>query len=397
MEQRAFELMRERQMEDQSLYPLRQRVREVLQAFPAQYWRERDLRREYPEAFVQRMIEERFLAAMIPEGFGGLGMGLLEASVILEEVNRSGGNAGPAHAQMYMMGILLRHGSEEQKRRLLPAIANGAVRLQAFGVTEPDAGTDTTHIRTRAVRRGDRYVVDGEKIFISRVQHSDYLLLLVRTTPLEEVEKPSRGLSLLLVDLRESIGRGLEVFPIATMINNETNRLVFHGLEVPTDNLVGREGEGFRYLLDGLNAERILIAAECVGDGYWFLDQATHRARERHVFGRPIGANQGVAFPLAQAYAKVRAADLMRFEAARRFDQGLPCGEEANLAKHLAAEASWEAANTALQTFGGYGFARDYDIERKFRETRLYLVAPISTNLVLAYIAEHVLSLPRSY
>lgn len=390
-------LVANRQAEDTHLWELREAVRKVLADFPPEYWRDLDDRRAYPEAFVERMTKERYLAALIPQAYGGLGMSLLETSVILEEVNRSGGNAGPAHAQLYTMGTVLRHGTPRQKEHLLPAIARGDIRLQAFAVTEPEAGTDTVHIKTRAVRRGDRYIVDGEKIFTSRLQHSDLMLLLVRTTPFEKSAHPTEGLSLLLVELAPAVGRSIQITPIPTMINNETNHIRIDKLEVPVENLVGAEGDGFRCLLYGLNAERILIAAECVGDGYWFLDRAVERARKRVVFGRPIGANQGVSFPLARAYASVRAADEMRLAAARRFDGGLPCGEEANLAKHLAAEASWEAANAALQTFGGYGMARDYDIERKFRETRLYQVAPISTNLVLTYIAEHVLGLPRNH
>jgi acyl-CoA dehydrogenase len=343
------------------------------------------------------MTEAGLLGALIPRDYGGLGLGLTEASVILEEVNRSGGNAGAYHAQMYTMGTLLRHGSEDQKRAYLPRIAGGELRLQAFGVTEPAAGTDTTGLRTTAVRRDDRYVVNGEKVFISRVQHSDLMVLLVRTTPLEQVEKKSHGLSVLLVDLREAIGRGLEVEPIRTMLNNETNRLRFHDLEVPACNLIGEEGRGFQHVLDGMNAERILIAAECIGDGRWFVERATRRAREREVFGRPIGQNQGVQFPIARAHIDVEAADLMRFRAAERFDLGEPCGAEANMAKLLAADASWAAANVAMQTYGGYAFDVEYDVERKFRETRLYQIAPISTNLVLAYVGEHVLGLPRSF
>jgi acyl-CoA dehydrogenase len=343
------------------------------------------------------MTEAGFLGALIPREYGGLGRSLTEASVILEEVNRSGGNAGPYHAQMYTMGTLLRHGSEAQKRAYLPKIASGELRLQAFGVTEPEAGTDTTGLRTVATRQGDRYVVNGEKIFISRVQHSDLMVLLVRTTPRERVAKRSHGLSVLLVDLREAIGNGLDVEPIRTMVNNETNRLTFTDLEVPAANLIGEEGQGFRYILDGMNAERILIAAECIGDGRWFVQRATERAGEREVFGRPIGQNQGVQFPIARAHIDVEAADLMRFRAAERFDRGEPCGPEANMAKLLAADASWAAANVAMQTFGGYAFDVDYDIERKFRETRLYQIAPVSTNLVLSYVAEHVLGLPRSF
>jgi acyl-CoA dehydrogenase len=380
------------------LYPdLRAEVRRLCQRFPGSYWRDLDRERAYPEAFVKAMTEAGFLGALIPREYGGLGRSLTEASVILEEVNRSGGNAGPYHAQMYTMGTLLRHGSEAQKRAYLPKIASGELRLQAFGVTEPEAGTDTTGLRTVATRQGDRYVVNGEKIFISRVQHSDLMVLLVRTTPRERVAKRSHGLSVLLVDLREAIGNGLDVEPIRTMVNNETNRLTFTDLEVPAANLIGEEGQGFRYILDGMNAERILIAAECIGDGRWFVQRATERAGEREVFGRPIGQNQGVQFPIARAHIDVEAADLMRFRAAERFDRGEPCGPEANMAKLLAADASWAAANVAMQTFGGYAFDVDYDIERKFRETRLYQIAPVSTNLVLSYVAEHVLGLPRSF
>ena len=379
------------------LEALRASVRALCARFDDAYWRELDARREYPEAFVQALTEAGYLAALIPEEYGGAGLGITEASVILEEINRSGGNAGACHAQMYTMGTILRHGSPAQKARYLPEIAAGRLRLQAFGVTEPTTGSDTTHLKTTAVRRGDRYIINGQKVFISRVQHSDLMLLLARTTPIEAVRRRSEGLSVFVVDLREAIGRGLSVQPLRTMMNHETNALFFDNLEVPAENLIGEEGQGFRYILDGMNAERILIAAECVGDGYWFIDRATRYARERVVFGRPIGQNQGIAFPLARAWANVRAADLMRFEAAGRFDRGEPCGAEANVAKLLASEASWEAANVAVQTYGGYGFVADMDIERKFRETRLYQVAPISTNLILAYVAEHVLGLPRSY
>ena len=376
---------------------LRDGVRKLCARFPEAYWRKLDEEEAYPEAFVEAMTEAGYLAALIPEEYGGAGLGVAEASVILEEIHRSGGNAAACHAQMYVMGTLLRHGSEEQKRRYLPAIARGELRLQAFGVTEPDAGSDTAAIRTSAVRRGDRYVIHGQKIWTSRALYSDLMLLVARTTPLEAVRRRTDGLSIFLVDLREAVGKGVTIRPIRTMINHHTCEVFFDGLEVPAENLIGEEGQGFRYLLDGLNAERILIAAECIGDGYWFIEKATQYAKERVVFGRPIGQNQGIQFPLAQAYAHVRAADLMRFEAARRFDAGLPCGPEANMAKLLAADASWEAANAALQTFGGFGFAREYDIERKFRETRLYQVAPVSTNLILAYIAHKVLGLPKSY
>jgi len=376
---------------------LRTRIRELCAKYPDEYWRKVDRERAYPEEFVAALTDAGYLAALIPEEYDGAGLGIVEASIILEEVNRSGGNSGAAHAQMYTMGTLLRHGSDEQKRRYLPKIASGELRLQAFGVTEPDAGSDTTKIKTRAVRNGDKYVVNGQKVFISRVQHSDLMILLARTTPLDQVKKRSDGLSVFLVDLHQAIGHGLTVTPIRTMMNHETNQLFFQDVEVPAVNLIGEEGKGFRYILDGMNAERILIAAECVGDGYWFVDRAVRYAKERVVFDRPIGQNQGISFPLAQAYIHTRAADLMRMDAARKFDSGQPCGPEANMAKHLAAEASWEAANVALQTHGGYGFTEEYDIERKFRETRLYLVAPLSTNLILSYVAEHVLGLPRSY
>ena len=376
---------------------LRTRIRELCAKYPDEYWRKVDRERAYPEEFVAALTDAGYLAALIPEEYDGAGLGIVEASIILEEVNRSGGNSGAAHAQMYTMGTLLRHGSDEQKRRYLPKIAGGELRLQAFGVTEPDAGSDTTKIKTRAVRNGDKYVVNGQKVFTSRVQHSDLMILLARTTPLDQVKKRSDGLSVFLVDLHQAIGHGLTVTPIRTMMNHETNQLFFQDVEVPAVNLIGEEGKGFRYILDGMNAERILIAAECVGDGYWFVDRAVRYAKERVVFDRPIGQNQGISFPLAQAYIHTRAADLMRMDAARKFDSGRPCGPEANMAKHLAAEASWEAANVALQTHGGYGFTEEYDIERKSRETRLYLVAPLSTNLILSYVAEHVLGLPRSY
>jgi len=376
---------------------LRQAVREVARRFPGAYWRELEQQRAYPEAFVTAMTDSGFLGAMIPRDYGGLGLNLAQTSIIVEEVNRAGGNAGTAHAQIYTMGILLRHGSAAQKQEYLPRIARGALRLQAFGVTEPGAGTDTTGITTTAVRRGERYLINGNKIFISRVQHSDLMLLLARTTPLDRVQRRSEGLSIFLVDLRTAIDHGLTVERIPIMFNNETNKLRFENLEVPASNLIGEEGQGFRYILDGLNPERILIAAECVGDGRWFVDQATQRATQRVVFGRPIGQNQGIQFPIARAHVNVEAADLMRFRAAELYDQGVACGAESNMAKLLAADASWEAANVAIQTFGGYGFAVEYDIERKFRETKLYQVAPISTNLILSYIGEHVLGLPRSY
>ena len=374
---------------------LRRGVRGVCSRFPNEYWRGLDAARRYPEEFVRAIAEAGYLAALIPKKYGGMGLDLSAACAILEEVNRSGANAGPAHAQMYTMGTLLRHGSERQKSEYLPRIASGELRLQAFAVTEPEAGTDTTSIRTSATREGDHYVVRGRKIYISRVEHSDLMILLARTTPLDEVEKRTKGLSVFLVDLREA--RGLTVKPRRVMMNNATSELSFEGLRVPHENLLGEEGEGFRYILDGMNAERTMIAAECIGDGRFFIDRATERARVREVFGRPIGQNQGVQFPIARAYASVEAASLMVEKAALLFDRGEPCGAEANVAKLLAADASWEAANVAVQTFGGYGFDAEYDIERKFRETRLYQVAPISTNLILSYVAEHVLGLPRSF
>jgi acyl-CoA dehydrogenase len=376
---------------------LRQGVRGVCADFPDGYWRELDAKREYPEEFVEAMTQAGYLGALIPEEYGGLGLSLAETTVILEEINRSGGNAQPAHAQVYTMGTLLRHGSEKQKREYLPKIASGEIRLQAFGVTEPEAGTDTTSLRTTAVRDGDHYVVNGRKIYISRVQHSDFMILLARTTPRDQVQRKSEGLSVFVFDLREAVGNGLTVKPRRVMINNETNELVFENLRVPASSLIGEEGRGFRYILDGMNAERILIAAECIGNGRWFVDRATRRAKEREVFGRPIGQNQGIQFPIAKAHIGVEAADLMRFRAAELFDRGEPCGAEANMALLLAADASWEAANAAVQTFGGYGFDAEYDVERKFRETRLFKVAPISTNLILSYVGEHVLGLPRSF
>ncbi|HUL56719.1 MAG TPA: acyl-CoA dehydrogenase family protein, partial [Usitatibacter sp.] len=351
----------------------------------------------YPEAFVAALTRAGWLAALIPQEYGGSGLGLAEASVVMEEINRCGGNAGACHGQMYNMGTLLRHGSAEQKREYLPRIASGELRLQSMAVTEPTAGTDTTSIATFAARKGDRYVVNGQKVWISRVQHSDLMVLLARTTPLAESRKKSEGMSIFLVDLREAIGNGLEVRPIANMVNHETNELFIENLEIPAKNLIGEEGQGFRYILDGLNAERAIIAAECIGDGYWFIEKVAKYAGERTVFGRPIGQNQGVQFPIAEAYIELEAANLMRFRACELFDAGRPCGAEANMAKHLAAKASWQAAEACLQFHGGFGFAAEYDVERKFRETRLYQVAPISTNLILAYVAEHILGLPRSF
>jgi acyl-CoA dehydrogenase len=379
----------------ENLEELRRGVREVCARFPGGYWRKLDAQRLYPEEFVEAMTEAGYLAALIPEQYGGMGLDVSAACAILEEVNRSGANAGPAHAQMYTMGTLLKHGSERQKSEYLPRIAGGELRLQAFAVTEPEAGTDTTSIRTTTTREGDQYVVNGRKIFISRVLQSDLMVLLARTTPLEEVEKRTKGLSVFLVDLRDA--RGLTVKPRRVVMNNATNELFFENLRVPAENLIGEEGEGFRYILDGMNAERILIAAECIGDCRFFIDRATERAKEREVFGRKIGQNQGVQFPIARAYAHVEAASLMAYKAASLFGRGEPCGAEANMALLLAADASFEAANVAVQTFGGYGFDAEYDVERKFRETRLYQVAPISTNLILSYVAEHVLGLPRSF
>lgn len=376
---------------------IRHAVRSLCAEFPEEYFRKIDAQRGYPEDFVNALTRAGWLAALIPQQYGGSGLSLAEASVIMEEINHAGGNSGACHGQMYVMNVLVRHGSERQKREYLPQIAAGSLRLQSMGVTEPTTGTDTTQLKTLAVRKGDRYVVNGQKVWISRVQHSDLLLLLARTTPIGEVKRKSEGISIFIVDLREAVGRGLTVRPIANMVNHETNELFFDNLEIPAENLVGTEGAGFKYILDGLNAERALIAAECIGDGYWFIDKATKYANERVVFNRAIGKNQGVQFPIARAYVNIEAASLMRYRACALFDAQRPCGAEANMAKLLAADASWEAANVCLQTHGGYGFACEYDIERKFRETRLYQVAPVSTNLILSYIAEHVLGLPRSF
>src|SRR6266496_3150846 len=376
---------------------IRDGVRALCAAFPDEYFRKIDEARGYPDAFVDALTKAGWLAALIPQEYGGSGLGLAEASVIMEEINRCGGNSGACHGQMYNMGTLLRHGSEAQKRKFLPRVASGELRLQSMGVTEPTTGTDTTKLKTTAQRKGDRYVINGQKVWISRVLHSDLMILLARTTPFADVKRKSDGMSIFIVDLHQAIGKGLSVRPIANMVNHETNELFFDALEIPAENLIGEEGKGFKYILDGLNAERTLIAAECIGDGYWFIDRAAKYAGERIVFGRPIGKNQGVAFPIAEAYMEVEAANLMRFKACDRFDRGEPCGAEANMAKHLAAKAAWEAANVCLQTHGGFGFAAEYDVERKFRETRLYLVAPISTNLIFSYIAEHVLGLPRSF
>jgi acyl-CoA dehydrogenase len=376
---------------------IREGVRSLCAEFPDEYFRRIDAGRGYPEDFVNALTKAGWLAALIPQEFGGSGLSLAQASVIMEEINHAGGNSGACHGQMYVMNVLVRHGSEEQKREFLPQIAAGKLRLQSMGVTEPTTGTDTTKLRTTAVRKGDRYVINGQKVWISRVQHSDLMLLLARTTPIGELQHKSEGISIFIVNLHEALGRGLTLRPIPNMVNHETNELFFDNLEIPAENLVGTEGSGFKYILDGLNAERALIAAECIGDGYWFVDKATRYANERVVFDRAIGKNQGVQFPIARAYVNIEAASLMRFRACALIDARRPCGAEANMAKLLAADASWEAANVCLQTHGGYGFACEYDIERKFRETRLYQVAPISTNLILSYIAEHVLGLPRSF
>jgi acyl-CoA dehydrogenase len=376
---------------------IREAVRALCAEFPAEYHRRIDEARGYPAEFVDALTKAGWMAALIPEEYGGSGLGLTEASIIMEEINRSGGNSGACHGQMYNMNTLIRHGSEEQRRKYLPKIAAGELRLQSMGVTEPTTGTDTTKIKTTAVKKGDRYVVNGQKVWISRIQHSDLMILLARTTPLDQVKKKSEGLSIFLVDLREAEKKGMSVKPITNMVNHETNELFFDDLEIPAENLIGEEGKGFKYILTGLNAERTLIAAECIGDGYWFIDKVTAYAKERVVFGRPIGQNQGVQFPIADAFIEVEAANLMRFEACRLYDAGQPCGTQANMAKYLAAKASWEAANACLQFHGGFGFAAEYDVERKFRETRLYQVAPISTNLIMSYVAEHVLGLPRSF
>ena len=374
---------------------LKKAVADLCQLYPGSYWRELDAKREYPEAFVQELSKAGYLAALIPEAYGGSGLGILEGGLILEEINHSGGNAAACHAQMYIMGTLLRHGSDEQKARYLPQIASGALRLQAFGVTEPNSGSDTTQLQTTAVRQGDVYVVNGQKIFISRVMQSDLMLLLARTTPLSEVRKRTDGLSVFLIDIRDL--PGFEARPLQTMLNHSTNVLFFDGVEIPADSLVGVEGNGFSHILDGMNAERVLVASQSVGDGRWFVEKASQYAKERVVFGKPIGANQGVQFPIAKAHMAVEAADLMRLKAAAMFDAGEPCGPEANMAKYLSSEAAWEAANACLDCHGGYGFASEYDVERKFRETRLYKTAPVNNNLVLAYVGQHVLGMPRSY
>jgi acyl-CoA dehydrogenase len=376
---------------------IRGAVRALCAGFPDEYFRKIDAERGYPDEFVDALMRDGWLSAMIPQEYGGSGLGLTAASVIMEEINRCGGNSGAVHGQMYNMGTLLRNGSEAQKSQYLPRIAAGKLRIQSMAVTEPTAGTDTTKLKTTAVRKGDRYIVNGQKVWISRVQHSDLMVLLARTTPLADVKKKSDGMSVFIVDVKQAMTKGMSVRPIPNMVNHETNELFFDNLEVPVDNLIGEEGRGFKYILDGLNAERTLIAAECIGDGYWFIERATKYANERVVFDRPIGKNQGVQFPIADAYIEVEAANLMRFKAAELFDAGRPCGAEANMAKYLAAKASWEAANVCVQTHGGFGFACEYSVERKFRETRLYQVAPISTNLIYSYVAEHLLGLPRSF
>jgi acyl-CoA dehydrogenase len=376
---------------------IRDAVRALCGEFPAEYHRQVDAARGYPEAFVDALTKAGWMAALVPTQYGGSGLSLAEASVIMEEINRSGGNSGACHGQMYNMGTLIRHGSEAQRAYYLPKIASGELRLQSMGVTEPTTGTDTTRIKTTAVRKGDRYVINGQKVWISRVQHSDLMILLARTTPLDQVARKSDGMSIFIVDVKQAVKSGMVVRPIMNMVNHETNELFFDNLEIPAENLIGEEGQGFKYILTGLNAERILIAAECIGDGYWFIDKVTAYAKERVVFGRPIGQNQGVQFPIAESFIEVEAANLMRFEACRLYDANEPCGAQANMAKYLAAKASWEAANACIQFHGGFGFACEYDVERKFRETRLYQVAPISTNLILSYVAEHVLGLPRSF
>jgi acyl-CoA dehydrogenase len=376
---------------------LRDAVRSLCASFDGHYWQRIDEQRAYPEAFVDALTQAGWLAALIPSQYGGSGLGLVQASVIMEEINLSGGNAGSCHGQMYNMGTLLRHGSDRQKAFYLPKIASGEWRLQSMAVTEPSTGTDTTQLKTTAVKRGNSYVIHGQKVWISRVQHSDFMMVLARTTPLDQVKRKSEGMSVFIVDIKAALSQGMTLKPIRNMVNHETNEVFFDGLEIPADNLIGEEGKGFSYILDGLNAERILIAAECIGDAYWFIDRARRYASDRVVFGRPIGQNQGVQFPIADCYMETEAANLMRFNACALFDQAQPCGAQANMAKYLAAKASWEAANVCLQTHGGFGFASEYDVERKFRETRLYQVAPISTNLIYAYVSEHVLGLPRSF
>ena len=376
---------------------LREGVRAVVTQFDSRYWQQVDEARAFPEAFVTALTRSGWLAGLIPEEYGGSGLSLTQASVVMEEINRAGGNSGACHGQMYVMGCIVRHGSQAQKRDLLPRIASGELRMQSMAVTEPTTGSDTTKLKTMAVRKGDHYVISGQKVWTSRLQHSDYMLLLARTTPLAEVGKKSEGLSVFLVDLRDAVGKSITVRPIRNMVNHETSEIFIDQLEVPVENRIGEEGKGLKYILDGLNAERILIAAECIGDGYWFTDKASAYARDRVVFDRPIGMNQGVQFPIARAFVNIEAASLMRYRACELFDAGIACGSEANMSKLLAADASWEAANVCLQTHGGFGFAAEYDVERKFRETRLYQVAPISTNMILSFVGEHVLGMPRSY
>lgn len=382
---------------DDKYQDIRDAIRDLCNEFPAEYFRKVDEERGYPSEFVKALTDAGWLAALIPEEYGGSGLSLTEASVIMEEINRNGGNSGACHGQMYNMGTLLRHGSEAQKQLYLPKIASGELRLQSMAVTEPTTGTDTTKLKTTAVKKDGRYIINGQKVWISRVLNSDLMILLARTTPLEEVQRKADGMSIFIVDIKEAMANGMTVQPIPNMVNHETNELFFDNLEIPEENLIGEEGKGFRYILDGLNAERTLIAAECIGDGYWFIDKVTEYVKERVVFGRPIGQNQGVQFPIAKAFINIEAASLMRYEAARLFDEHKPCGAQANMAKLLAADASWEAANACLQFHGGFGFANEYDVERKFRETRLYQVAPISTNLIYSFVAEHILGLPRSF
>lgn len=384
-------------MDGETHSDIREAVRKLCAGFPGEYWRRLDADRAYPTEFVRALTEAGFLSVLIPEEYGGSGLGLGAATAILEEIHRSGCNGGACHAQMYTMGTILRHGTADQKQAYLPGIASGELRLQAFGVTEPTSGTDTTRIRTFARREGDKYVVNGQKVWISRAEHSDLMVLLCRTTPREEAAKPTDGISVLLVDLRQAVGNGLTIRPIRTMINHATTELFIDDLEVPAENLIGQEGKGFRYILDGMNAERILIASECIGDARFFIDRASAYAKEREVFGRPIGANQGIQFPIARNYVETEAANLMVRKAAELFDSGQPCGTEANMAKLLASEASWHAADTCIQTHGGFGFAEEYDVERKFRETRLYQIAPISTNLILSHVGTHVLGMPKSF
>jgi len=372
-------------------------VRKICEQFPGSYWQDMDAKREYPTAFVSALTKEGYLAALIPEEYGGAGLPLGAAGAILEEIHAQGCNAGACHAQMYIMGTILRHGSAEQKQRWLPGIANGDLRLQAFGVTEPNSGTDTLALRTFARRDGDHYIVDGQKVWTSRAEHSDLMLLLARTTPRDEVEKKGDGLSVFVVDMKKALGNGLTIKPIRAMVNHSATEVFFDGMKVPAENLIGEEGKGFRYILDGMNAERLLIASECLGDGRWFTEKASAYACERKIFGGPIGANQGVQFPIARAYAQLQAATLLVREGIRRFEAGEPCGEQANMAKMLASEASWAAGEACMQTHGGFGFAEEYDVERKWREARLYQIAPISTNMILAYVAQHVLKMPRSY